>query len=288
MTMDNQPELKKSNPLAGFFRHPAIHLRLPSKGRFWPDNALDMPLNEELEIYPMTTKDEITLRTPDALLNGSGIVSIIQSCVPNIKDAWQTPSVDVDALLIAIRIATYGEELDFDTTCPHCKAENAHAIDLRTILDSIACPDYSQKIEYETIKIKLKPQAYFTANKVNMISFEEQKIIQVLNDSTLDADIKGIEINKSMQKLADLRIDTVTDSTEYIELEDGTIVTNREHIFEFYENAENKVVKNIQKILADVGETVAIQPKQTSCTDCGEEYSVPIDFNYSNFFGKSF
>jgi hypothetical protein len=288
MTMDNQPELKKSNPLAGFFRHPAIHLRLPSKGRFWPDNALDMPLNEELEIYPMTTKDEITLRTPDALLNGSGIVSIIQSCVPNIKDAWQTPSVDVDALLIAIRIATYGEELDFDTVCPHCKAENAHAIDLRSILDSIACPDYSQKIEYKTIKIKLKPQAYFTANKVNTISFEEQKIIQVLNDSTLDNEVKGIEINKSMQKLADLRIDTVTDSTEYVELEDGTIVTSREHIFEFYQNAENQVVKNIQAVLGKLGETVAIQPKQTTCTECEKSYSVPIDFNYSNFFGKSF
>lgn len=286
--MDNQPEVKKANPLSSFFRHAAIHLRLPSKGRFWPDDALDMPLNEELEILPMTTKDEITLRTPDALLNGSGIVSIIQSCVPSIKDAWQTPSVDVDALLIAIRIATYGEELDFDTTCPHCKAENAHAIDLRAILDGINCPDYSNKIEYETMKIKLKPQAYFTANKTNMISFEEQKIIQVLNDSTLDVAVKGIEINKSMQKLADLRIDTVTDSTEYVELEDGTIVTNREHLREFYENAENKVVKNIQKILAELGESAAIQPKETACTECEKAYSVPIDFNYSNFFGKSF
>ena len=126
--MENQPEVKKSNPLAGYFRHPAIYMRLPSKGRFWPDAALDLPANEELAVYPMTTKDEITLKTPDALLNGAGIVSVLQSCIPSVVDGWQTPSVDVDAMLIAIRIATYGHEMDFETVCPHCQEDRKSVV----------------------------------------------------------------------------------------------------------------------------------------------------------------
>jgi hypothetical protein len=60
----------------------------------------------------MTTKDEITLKTPDALLNGQGVVNVIESCCPAIKDAWAMPSIDVDATLIAIRIASYGNQMD--------------------------------------------------------------------------------------------------------------------------------------------------------------------------------
>ncbi len=286
--MEMQPDAKKSNPLAGYFRRPAIYLRLPSQGRFWPDDAIDYPPNGEIEVYPMTTKDEIILRTPDALLNGAGMITVMQSCCPNIKDGWKTPSVDVDAILIAIRIASYGEELDFETSCPHCEAENAHAVDLRIILDAIKCPDYSQKIEFHDIKIKLRPQAYFAANKASMIGFEEQKIIQVLNNAELDNEVKSIEITKSMNKLTEISIATLAASTDYIELGDGNIVREQEYINEFYQNVENKLVKELQLKIAELNEQVQVQPQQVQCAECHKPYTVPLDFNFSNFFGKGF
>jgi hypothetical protein len=286
--MENQPEVKKSNPLAGYFRHPAIYMRLPSKGRFWPDEALDMPANEELAVYPMTTKDEITLKTPDALLNGAGIVSVLQSCIPNVVDAWQTPSVDVDAMLIAIRIATYGHEMDFETVCPHCQEENKHGIDLRPILDSMQSPDYSEKVVYNDIKIKLRPQPYFTANKSSMIQFEEQKIIDTLNNAELDPEVKNLEISKSMKRLTDISLNTLRDSTDYIEMPDGTIVNNKEHLLEFYQNVENKVVREIQQKLGEYNDSFQIAPSRVQCNDCAQEYSVPMTFDYANFFGRGF
>ena len=286
--MDNQPEAKKHNPLSEYFRHPSIYLRLPSKGRFWPNETLDLPANNEIPVYPMTTKDEIMLRTPDALLNGSGVVNVIQSCCPNIRNGWMTPSVDVDALLIAIRIATYGHSMDFDTKCPHCGEDNSHAIDLRPVLETIACPDYSNKLEYNNIKIKLKPQPYFTANKTSMISFEEQKIIETLNKTDLSNEIKSIEINKSMERLTEISIDTVTDSTEYVEMPDGSIVNNRDHIKEFYINVENRLVKLIQTKLVEFNELTQLSPQSVQCNSCNELYNVPVIFDYSNFFGVGF
>lgn len=286
--MDEPTSVKKHNPLAEYFRHPAIYIRLPSKGRFWPDESLDMPANNELPIYPMTAKDEIVLRTPDALLNGSGVVNVIQSCCPNIKNAWDTPSVDVDALLIAIRMATYGNNMDFDTKCPHCNEDNTHRVDLEPVLETLVCPDYSNKVEYNDIKIKLKPQPYFTANKTSMISFEEQKIIDTLNKSDIPDEVKAIEIKKSMEKLIDISFETVTNSTEYIEMSDGTIINNKDHIKEFYANVENKLVKQIQAILAEFNEKTQLEPQTVVCHECEKSYKVPVIFDYSNFFVTGF
>ena len=83
-------EKQSFNPLANYFRQPAIYLKLPSAGRWWPQGSLELSESQELPIYPMSTKDEILIRTPDALLNGQGVVDVIQSCCPAMKNAWHT------------------------------------------------------------------------------------------------------------------------------------------------------------------------------------------------------
>lgn len=67
------------NPLSQFFRQPKIYMTLPSKGKFYPPDALDMPENGELPVFAMTAKDELLMRTPDALMNGASTVEVIKS-----------------------------------------------------------------------------------------------------------------------------------------------------------------------------------------------------------------
>ena len=62
------------NPLQQYFRRPAIYLRLPSEGNGYPEGSINLPDNGEVPVYPMTTIDEITSRTPDALFNGTVVV----------------------------------------------------------------------------------------------------------------------------------------------------------------------------------------------------------------------
>jgi hypothetical protein len=107
-----------NNPLRQYFRQPAIYIRLPSGGEFYPPGTLDMPPNQELPVLPMTAVDEITYRTPDALFNGSAMVNVIQSCVPNIRDAWAIPAMDVDSILVGIRVASYGHSYGIDQSMP--------------------------------------------------------------------------------------------------------------------------------------------------------------------------
>lgn len=275
-----------SNPLQKYFRQPAIFYKLPSDGKFWKDGDLNMPVNHELPIYPMTTKDEVTLKTPDALMNGAGVVSVIQSCCPSIINAWHMPSIDVDAILIAIRIASFGHEMEFETKCPHCNEDNNHNLDLRVLLDNIKCPDYSGKIESGELKFKLRPQPYFGSDRGNAIRFEEQKLMQALEKIKIEPEVRAAEIEASMTRLFKLGLNTLVDSTEYIEMNDGTIISNPEHISEFLANSSSQITKMLQDQLSSYASLAGLRPLEVVCTECTKSYAIPLEFDYGNFFAK--
>jgi len=272
------------NPLSKYFRQPAIYLKLPSRGKYWDEDALEIPVTGEIPVYPMTSRDEITLRTPDALMNGTSVVEVIQSCCPSIKNAWKMPSIDVDAVLIAIRIASYGNNMDVDTNCPKCNEENNNQVDLTSILAGLVVPDYNALLELDGLKIKLKPQKFLGVNRQNQIGYEEQKIMNSLNTIEENPEAKADLIAKSMARLVDLGQEIVADSTEYIELPDDTQVTDRDFILEFYRNANGSVMRRIQEVLAEKNKEAAIKNQKVQCSGCTNEYQVPLNFDYANFF----
>ena len=153
-----------NNPLTQYFRQPSIYVKLPSNGQHYPDGALDTPQNGELPVYPMTAIDEMTYRTPDALFNGVAVTNVIKSCIPNIKDPWAMPAMDVDSVLVAIRIASYGHNMEISTTCPHCQNEADYGLDLRHMLEQMKSPDYSQSITSGDVQFFFKPMTYKCIN----------------------------------------------------------------------------------------------------------------------------
>jgi len=276
------------NPLAQYYRQPAIYLKLPSDGRWWTEGSLDLPANREIPVYPMSARDEIVLKTPDALMNGQGVVDVIQSCCPNIKNAWRMPAIDVDAVLIAIRIATYGNTMQFDSDCMHCKTRNTHEIDLGEPLAGISCPDFTTAVIYQDLKIKLRPQYYFSTNQTNITQFEEQKILNTVTRADLDAETKSKIIQESMQKVIDIGIAACANSTDYIELPDGTRVTNTELLLEFYRNSEIEVTRLLQERIQQIAEQTKIPPLDLECAECHNQYRSELAFDFSNFFGRGF
>jgi len=286
--MENTTAPNSVNPLAKYFRQPAIYIKLPSSGKYWEENALELPANGEIPVYPLTTRDEITLRTPDALMNGSGVVDVIQSCCPNIKNAWNMPSIDVDAVLIAIRIASYGQTMDIETKCPACDESNTHAMDLSTCLVAIKSPDYNKVLEIDGLKIKLKPNPYFGVNKVNAVNFEEQKMMQALENADLNDIAKSQAITESMNRLIDINLMTVTDSTDYIEVADGVQVNDKNHINEFYRNAKSNVVQLVRNRINEANIEGGVPPQPAVCHECTADYKVPLVFDYANFFVRGF
>ena len=283
-----KPQEKASNPLQKYFRQPSIYIKLPSGGQYWVAGSLNLPVTGEIPVYPLTTRDEITLRTPDALMNGVGVVDAIQSCCPSILNAWEMPSIDVDTVLIAIRIASYGHEMDFDVNCPHCQAENTFTQDLRDILAAVKVPDFSKTLNTENLIIKLKPAAYFATNLNSQINFEEQKLLQAIEQTQLPDEERSKTIQNSMQRLIDIGLSNLTAVTEYIATDEGDVVTDPAFIREFYHNVSSETVNKINAQLAEFTKENSLPPLSAECTSCTKPFEVPIEFNYSSFFGKGF
>ena len=279
------PQTVAKNPLAKLFRQPAIYFMPPSQGRWWAEGAMNVPETGEFAVYPMTSRDEITLRTPDALLNGQGMVDVIHSCVPDIKDAWQMPATDVDAVLIAIRIASYGHKMDLETTCPLCSESHTYALDLRGLLDGIRAPDFDTPHEFNDITVKLTPQAYFTMNRANKINFEVQKLSQAIDDLD-NRDQRSDEAIKQMNRLVDLNFELLTQATEWIALNDSPDerINNKDYILEFYKNIPSSLAGKIQDAYTKLAQAGAVPTTKTTCAGCNEPLEIAIQFDYANFF----
>lgn len=275
--------MSNPNPLAKYFRQPAIYIRLPSDGKHYPAGALEMPANGEVPVYPMTAMDEIHYRTSDALFNGSAITEVIKSCVPAIKEPWQMPTVDLDSVLIGIRIASYGHAMELESKCPSCNEENTFSVDLRAIAEQLKMPDYSKKLEVSDLQIFFKPISYQQVNQNTISRFEDQKLIEMVPNLETSDEEKLKLINASFAKLGQLGIETVAQSIDCIMVNNES-VTDREHILQFVQETDKKMYDTISNHLGELRKGTDIQPLQVQCTECNHQYTMPFTLDVSNFF----
>ena len=277
-----------TNPLAKHFRQPAIYVKLTSGGKFWKEGSLELPVTGEIPVYPMTVKDEIILKTPDSLINGTSVVQIIQSCCPNIKDAWEMPSVDIDSTLIAIRIASYGATMTITSKCPKCQEEHDYDINLQDVLARIRMPDYNETIATnDKLVIKLKPLNYYQVSKIGNMTFEQEKIIKALTDTSLSEEVRNAEYTKHFNQMIDINNQTVTNCT-YSIIADGVEVTDPKFISEYYQNAESSILKKVQEKVKEFADVVNVKSEDATCTSCGNNFKLLIEFDFASFFVGGF
>lgn len=285
--MENQTQ----NPLHKYFRQPKIYIRLPSSGNFYEPGSLQRTETGEYPVYSMTAKDEIVMKTPDALLNGQATVDVIQSCMPNIKDAWNVPSIDLDAILVAIRIATYGEMLDVTTVIPGLNEEKSYEADLRIVLDKLLNATFDPVCKVtDDLELRLRPLTYREFTKNSIRSTEEQRIIRIVNDDSMDNDDKLSKFAASFRKLTEITINMVSKGIESVITTEG-VVTDSTFIQEFVDNADKEILKSIIAHLDIQKQKFNIEPFKVQSTPEEVEagappmFEVPITLDSSNFFG---
>ena len=275
-----------SNPLSQYFRQPSIYIKLPSQGQNYPAGTLVMPANGELPVYPMTAIDEITYRTPDALFNGQATVNVIQSCVPSILDAWAVPSIDLDTILIAIRIASYGHDMEFATTCPACNDTSERSIDLRTMLDALRAPDYAAHVSHGDLSIYFRPLNYKNLNDNSALQYEQQKLLQVIPDSTISEADKMAALTQAFKSLTEITIRSLAISITAIKTPQA-LVSEPAHIEEFLKNCERDLFNQIRDHVLRLREQSELQPLKLECTACNHQYQQALTLDMASFFAPA-
>lgn len=281
----------RANPLANYMRQPKIYINLPSGGNYWAPGSINMPENGEFPVFSMTAKDELLFKTPDALMNGQSIVDVIQSCVPNIKNAWAMPTIDLDTILIAIRLATYGAKMPFTHKIPVLNEEVDYDVDLGILLEKQRNNHWVEQVVIDpSFIIFVRPLTYKHLTQASLKSFETNRILNIANDNSI-SDEKKLEIfNESFTKLTNVTVDLMSESIFKIVTADNE-VTDKKFIAEFVSNADKHIFKTVQDHLNALKKDNDLKPLTFTTTEeqqaagAPATYDVPINFNNSDFFG---
>ncbi len=271
------------NPLSAYFRQPKIYVKLPSGGQFYPPGALDVSANGEYPVYSMTAKDELIFKTPDALMNGQATVELVKSCFPAIKNPWAMPSMDIDAVLISIRIATYGEDMDFQSNCPACQEENTYTLNLINYIEQVQNFQYNGNVVIDDLEITLRPYNYKEVTGQSIKALEQQKIFAVINDEKLSDQEKLDRFGESFVKLTEMTVDIVAGCISSIKTPQAE-VTDQNMIQEFINNAPkeifNQIVEHVEKMKSDID----LKAQDVECGSCKTAYKITLNIDQSNFF----
>ena len=155
--MEN-PLLKRKN------RMPGETIRLPSRGKFYDEIVLKDHKNGEITLRPITLTDEIMMKSPDMLIQGTAIDHTFRRCSPNIVSPLDLVMPDVNYILTQLRRISLGSELDLNYVCQHCQHRQEVTIPLeyftqasRELEDAELEEHYKYVTEYDGATVELRP-----------------------------------------------------------------------------------------------------------------------------------
>jgi len=264
-----QPPPQRHNPLLDRLKLPGETFTLPSGGLFYNDGeVLDYSVTgAEVHVHPMTTLDEITLKTPDLLFNGQAVNQVFARCIPEVVNAGKLLQKDVDYLLACLRKVSYGDALriDYKHDCKDAK-EHSYEVDISQFIRNAKRIDPTTVGEDFSITFPNGQTAKFQP----LLYKDFVSVMQALNMSTEDDSPEQIQ-NEMVKSLSGL----------VIQVED---ITDRDLIVEWLKNVPPQFISIINDKTDAVSSWGTDFTATFKCLDCGEVIETSIPLNPLSFF----
>jgi len=160
----------------------------------------------------------MVLKNPDSLLNGEALKHVLASVAPDIKDVNEIPAPDIDAILVSMRMASYGDDMELDVS-HRCNASEGKSqritVSLGGILGTLRPieADVGKVTLSSGIKVELKPYTLDAQSRLLRQQFVTMRQLQALEskeNSTVDQ--KAEVANKGYAALVDLSQETLAQS----------------------------------------------------------------------------
>lgn len=277
-----------NNPLSKFYRTASLSVKLPSRGKYYTDGIVQFDDYEELSILPMTAQDEVLLQNPDALLSGEAVVSVIKSCVPSVIHPKKLLSCDIDTLLVAIRVASYGDTATMSTKCVKCSESNTFTMNLDTLLNHNATLEDNYDVVLEnSLTVFLTPGRYETIVKQQRAAFQNIKLEQAVKNPDLSDEQRLSILSQVFAQISKFNYEMVLESIAKVVFTDdeGAVIeiTNRSNIGDWVNNINKNTVDKIEAKIKEIN-GIGIQKTMTAtCSKCEHVWEAPIEFNPVNF-----
>lgn len=258
-------------------RIPAEVAKLPSMGvGYTPDMFTLGVVLSEVEVFPVSTYDEIILKTPELLLSGEGIYEVFRRKIPSIAKPEALFQKDVDYLLTFLRKVSYGDLMTVSYThdCDNAK-EHDYGIPLSHFLTNTKRIDPTKTKLYE-IELDNGQQVIIGNSKFADVLELTQitiKFAQMGSSNNSMKDVKDIETAalRSIAVLID-SVDGVSDKEEIIEW-----------LSELPVEMRNVIRSQINRVASGWGVDFSFV---TKCKDCDKEIDLNPVINPVSFFTR--
>lgn len=276
-----------SNPLINAYRKPTLYINLPSGGKYY-NPAPKLSVDKELAVYAMTARDELITKTPDALFNGEASVSLIESCCPDIPNPRQIPVNDLMVIMLAIRQASYGTEIEVEVECPECQHKNNVGINCQSIIDGAMSrkqPSNSLTLN-EGFEVVLKPYSLQDRNTLQIQQIKQVKMIESLQNAEMDDQTRQDSFGRTFVELAELTIDLVVNSVDSVRTpgSDGEFVDDKEMIREWLKNITSKDYELIKAKVEELSSDGIDNNFNIKCESCEHKWKTEVELDVTNFF----
>lgn len=288
--------MSKPNPLQGFFRKPKFSMTLPSRGNWYAKGSLDST-DGTVEVYAMTAADDTRFKTNEVLVSHMATYDLIRSCIPQVREPENMPVVDLDAALLSIRRASYGNDMDFKVLVPKTALERTVTLAIDQMVSSL--PNVGELWDQEliirdgdtAITLKLSPVNLRSMFSTTKQLFKQQQIAEKItrNDNTNDEKIE--EMDQQLKTLGGISVNVVAESIRSITADD--YFTDRPtDIRNFVSQLDLAYFNAIRQHLEAQKKLTAFPA--VSCTATDDEliagapasWEAAIEFNLTNFFAR--
>lgn len=257
----------KVNPLLEKLR--VIHgetVRLPSRGLMYPEGVFDPNvIDGEIRISPMTIRDEILMRSPDALFSGEAIQTVLGRCAPQILKPLELHFTDLDFIMLALRKISYGPQLEvsYDHDCENHK-EHSYIVDIDKKLKSCV---YLDPLIVEDQYTLILPEFDQT---VQFKPLTTSDMIRILQPQSRDYTEEEVEVE--LIRLATTQIYSV----------DG--ITDRDAILEWAAMIPASAMRAVRKKIEGLEKWGINYKFGITCSDCKQPVEAEVPLNPVSFF----
>ena len=255
------------NPLLERARIPGERFSIPSLGIFYTNGELSEDTESgEIYLYPMTTLDELLLKTPDQLFNGESIEKIFKRCSPNILKPLELLSKDVDYILTCLRKISFGEFtlIDYKHDCKNAE-KHEYSINVSKFISSTKKLDPT-RVEKDYVKTLSNDQV------IRLIPPRFQKTLKIYQAAMNNDEI-------SPESLTDDVLDSIASMIQEV---DG--IKDFNMIKEWLGILTPLIIKEISGFVMHISEWGPDFSTIIKCKDCGEDINISSEINPIRFF----
>ena len=272
---------QQTNPLLASVKLPGRTFSLPSGGVLYSNGELSSP-DGEIHIQAMSALDEITLKNSDLLFSGEALDRVVAACVPSIKKPSELYGRDIDALMMMLRLVTYGPE--FSIKVAHDCEESKLPLKEGQTEEDRKHKEHDYLVDIEQIVMNMKRLDPTDAALRYVTTLDNGQVVKVgpVRYKDLISLFQYTLAKKDKFTAEDVKESMIKNMVMVVQEVDG--ITDKKHIEEWARFLTTKQNNAIADVVENTNDWGPDNTAQLLCRDCGKHFKVELPLNPISFF----